>query len=298
MNHALVAGRAFGRPLLLCPHFGRPWLNTAADMVRGRTLETPSPMALVGGGEGRKTYASLPHGLVERDYRKSFPQVQDVAVIKVSHTLVNDLGSLDPYWGMTGYDGVRTQLAAAINDPEIKAIALFVDSPGGEVAGCFDLCAQIREARAIKPIWAIVDYLGCSAAYAIACSAGRITVSQSGFLGSIGVLWAHHDFSKALDQFGLKITLIYAGPHKVDGNEYNVLPDAVKADYQKQIDGVYTQFVGCVVEGRGLDEKAIRDTESRYFDATTSLSLKLCDAIMSPTDSLAELVELSRQTKE
>ncbi len=65
--------------------------------------------------------------------------VQGIAVIPVTGTLVAKLGSMRPYSGMTGYDGIRASLSIAMSDPKVKAIAFDMESPGGEVAGCFDL---------------------------------------------------------------------------------------------------------------------------------------------------------------
>ena len=131
--------------------------------VRRRTC---SPWTTTTTRAPRVQYASLPVGLVERG-RKAFPQVGNVAVLEMTGTLVNRLGNVSPYCGMTGYDGLRTQLIAAHQDDAVKAIAVYVDCPGGEVTGCFDLADQFREAAQDKPVWAIVDGCCCSAAYAL-----------------------------------------------------------------------------------------------------------------------------------
>jgi signal peptide peptidase SppA len=299
MRYAHVASRAFNRPLLLHPGRGLTWLNAFARILDSRQFaeeSRPRFRAIDDDGNDRDrgpVYASLPVGLVERDYRKAFPQVKDVAVLQVNGVLVNDLGSVDPWCGMTGYDGLRTQLAAALTDPTIKAIAMVCDSPGGEVTGCFDLADQFRQAREIKPLWTIVDGMACSAAYALACGAGRVTCSSVGYTGSIGVISGHVDYSKALEEAGVKITLIYAGDHKADGNEYEPLPESVKADFQAEIGAIYDQFVAVVARGRGLADKVIRSTEARSYLAAPGLDLRLCDAVMSPTDALLELVDLA-----
>jgi ClpP class serine protease len=92
--------------------------------------------------------------------------VNGVAVIQVHGTLVQRCGSLRPYSGMTGYDGLRQNFLTALVDPAAKAIVFDVDSPGGEVAGCFDLVDQIYQARGVKPIGAILSEHAFSAAYA------------------------------------------------------------------------------------------------------------------------------------
>jgi signal peptide peptidase SppA len=293
MRFAHIASRAFGRPLLLEPRRGLSFLRALASEIQIRELsgQAPDMQAMEDDDRApRVQYASLPVGLVERG-RKAFPQVGNVAVLEMTGSLVNRLGSVSPYCGMTGYDGLRTQLVAALQDESIRAIALYVDSPGGEVTGCFDLAEQFREARDHKPVWAIVDGCCASAAYALACGATRITVSSTGYVGSIGVICAHWDLSKMLAEAGVKVTLIYAGAHKADGNEYEALPEDVRAEFQAEIDAVYGQFVGLVAAGGRIADKAIRATESRSYLAAEGVRLQLCDVVQSPSDALAELIQ-------
>jgi signal peptide peptidase SppA len=193
---------------------------------------------------------------------------------------------------MTGYDGLRTQLMAALTDTEIAAIALYIESPGGEVAGCFDLAEFVREARAVKPIWAIVDGMAASAAYALASSCTRITCSSVGLLGSIGVIVAHADYSRMLEKEGIDVSLIYAGKHKADGNPFQPLPEAVRGSIQAEIDAVWTQFAALVAKGRGIPAAAVKKLEAETFLAAAARALKLCDAVQAPAEALAELIEL------
>jgi len=85
------------------------------------------------------------------DYRRrrqtkadpGYDNVGGVAVISIQGTLVQKLGSLRPYSGMTGYNGIRQAFLTAMADPEVAGICLDIDSPGGEVAGCFDLADEV-----------------------------------------------------------------------------------------------------------------------------------------------------------
>ena len=116
--------------------------------------------------------------------------------------MVQKLGSLRPYSGMTGYDGIRQSFLTAISDPEVSGICLDIDSPGGEVAGCFDLVDEIYHARGSKPIHAILTENAYSAAYAIASAADRIHVPRTGGVGSVGVIVIHCDWSQRIKEDG------------------------------------------------------------------------------------------------
>ncbi len=120
--------------------------------------------------------------------------LEGIALISIQGTLVQKLGSLRPYSGMTGYDGIRQVFLSAIHDPEVKGICLDIDSwwRGGWV---FDLVDLIYELRGKKPIYAILSENAYSAAYAIA-SARQIYVPRTGGVGSVGVIVIHCDWSQ------------------------------------------------------------------------------------------------------
>jgi signal peptide peptidase SppA len=297
MRFAHVASRAFDRPLLLEPRRGMTFLATLAGLISRSALESrldierPAPAAFDDDGEPRRPTSSLPFGIIEWSRDKTFAQVDSVAVLEIDGTLVNKNGSLGPYCGMTGYDGIRTQLMAAMIDPTVKGIALYIESPGGEVAGCFDLANFIRDAAKQKPIWAIVDGLAASAAYALASGCNRITASSVGLLGSIGVIVAHADYSKMLAKEGIDVTLIYAGAHKADGNPFEALPASVRKDLQAEINALWTQFAALVALGRGVTPDAVKKLEARCFLADDAAVAKLCDVVMPPDEALSEFIE-------
>lgn len=293
MRFMQIAGRAFGTPLLLAPKPGLVALESLGGFLRQR-IHGDDGMGVarmrMDDDEGRRVRtASLPFGIFElRD--KPYAVIDGVAVIPVEGTLVNRLGSLMPYCGMTGYDGLRTLIMAALHDPDVKAIVLFVDSPGGEVAGCFDLADFIAEAREVKPFYAIVDGLACSAAYALSAACTRIAASETAIVGSIGVIVAHYDFSAFLEEEGVKVTLIYAGPRKADGNPYQPLPEETRAAFQAEIDTVYSMFVDRVASYRSIPANDVRGLESNSGLSAWGVSNKLIDGIAAPTDALAEII--------
>jgi ClpP class serine protease len=97
----------------------------------------------------------------------------------------------------------------------------------------------------------------------------------------------HMDLSKMLEDIGIKVTFIYAGDHKVDGNAYEPLSEEVAADLKAEIDKMYDKFVLTVVRNRtNLSEQAVRDTQARCYQADDALAIGLIDAIQTPPDAL------------
>ncbi len=206
--------------------------------------------------------------------------------IPVKGVLLHDFPYQFGSWA-TGYEYIWRAFERGQRDPEVKGVALVEDSPGGMVAGCFDLVDKIYTFENRKPLRAFAQESAYSAAYAIASVADTINVSRTGGVGSIGVVTAHVDVSKMLDEWGYKLTFIFAGKHKVDGNPYQALPEDVRARIQARIDELYQVFVSSVARNRGMDEKAIRDTEALTFTATQAVSNGLADSIGSLDDAVA-----------
>ncbi len=187
----------------------------------------------------------------------------------------------------TGYDYIYEALKRGLGDSDVKAIILNVDSPGGMVDGCFELCDYIYNSRSIKPIVAVCDSRAYSAAYAIASSASRLYVPQTGGVGSVGVVTAHVDMSKMYENWGIKVTYIFAGKHKVDGNPHEPLPEPVKARIQASIDETYTLFVNTVARNRDITEAVVRETEATCLSPKEAKAIGFVDEIKYPSEARA-----------
>ncbi|TCK43992.1 protein C [Paraburkholderia sp. BL8N3] len=222
--------------------------------------------------------------------RGGYDNVGGVAVIEVQGTLVQKLGCLRPYSGMSGYDGIRQNLFMALSDPDVKAIALDIDSPGGEVAGCFDLVDTIYGLRGQKPIWSILNESAYSAGYAIASAADRIIVPRTGGVGSIGVICAHVDMSQALTSAGVKVTFITYGDRKADGHSEIALSKEALARFQADIDTMGELFVETVARNRNIAAATVRDTQAATFMGTQGVALGLADEVAAPDAAFRALM--------
>ncbi len=222
--------------------------------------------------------------------------VDGTAIIPVLDTLVNRGAWLDSRSGLTSYEGIAAQLRAAGSDPEVRSILLDISSPGGEAAGMAGLADLIRSIRQTKPVTAFVNDMAASAAYGIASAANEIVISPTSIVGSIGVVMLHADRSGELAAQGVKPTLIFAGSHKVDGNPFEPLSDAVRADLQASVDAHYRQFLDTVAAGRGskLTADMARATEARTFIGAEAVRLGLADRIASFDEVLASLLQTTR----
>jgi len=178
-----------------------------------------------------------------------------------------------------------------IADPDVKAIVFDINSPGGSVYGTQELATEILKARGSKPIIAVVNSFGASAAYWIASAADEIVITPSGETGSIGVWLLHIDWSEWAKQKGLKFTYISAGKYKVEGNEDEPLSEEARAFLQEGVNEYYDAFVGGVAKGRGTSASAVRSGygEGRVFGAKRALSMGMVDRIATLQETLKRL---------
>lgn len=225
-------------------------------------------------------------------------EVRDgVMILPVHGVLVHKMSFKFGSWA-TGYEYIRRALDRAMADPAVHTVAIDSNSPGGTVAGNFELVEHIASYRGTKPIKAFANDIAFSAAYNIAAAADEVIVSRSGGVGSVGVVTMHVDYSGALSKNGIKVTFIFAGKHKVEGNPYEKLPDAAKARIQERIDRLYGEFVGYVAAHRGMEEQAVRDTEALTYDASEAVAVGFADKIGTLDEEIAASHDGAAETED
>lgn len=215
-----------------------------------------------------------------------------LAIVPVTGTLTkNGLR----FWGLdllTSMRGISAALRRAEADPAVRAILLDVDSPGGSVDGIEELAGAVAAVGAGKPLYAYADGLMASAAYWLSCGAREIAAPATAEVGSIGVVMMHREVSKALDEYGVKYTVIAAGHYKAAGNSVEPLSDEMRAYLQSGIDDVYELFLQAVEQGRGVSrEKALTMADGKIFIAGEALKAGLIDRVCSRAAFISHIKE-------
>jgi signal peptide peptidase SppA len=227
---------------------------------------------------------------------RSYRMRGNIAVIPVHGYLAHrDEGHIPGMY--TGYDYITNLVDAALADDDVHGIVLDVDSPGGMVNGAFEASDAIRAAAQIKPVRAIVDASAYSAAYLLASAATDIVVPRTGGVGSIGVVTMHVDMSKYLEDQGFKVTMLYAGDQKVDGNPYEPLTADVKSRIESRLNQSYNLFVNTVADNRGMETDAVVSTQAGVFQGEAGKQIGLVDAVMPPSAAFTAFAqELVKRT--
>lgn len=220
-----------------------------------------------------------------------------IAVLPLTGPIDHRESWFTEWFGGTAVDSWGRAFDALVADPNIAAIVLDVESPGGSVFGIEELGDKIFAARAQKPIIAVANAYAASAGYWLACQASELVVTPSGQVGSIGVLCVHQDISKMADQLGVKVTFVHAGRFKVEGNPFEPLGDEARARLQAEVDVYYAAFVRAVARGRGVSQTAVRENfgEGRMVLAAEAVRLGMADREGTLQETLGRLT--ARQAK-
>jgi signal peptide peptidase SppA len=224
------------------PLWGRePWAITETAMqtilsVAARENESPEAVASKLGRELQNTYNAT-----ERD---------GVAILPVTGPLFRYANIFTSISGATSYELIAKDFRIALDNPQIKAIILDIDSPGGEVNGVSELSSMIHEARGKKPIIAYASGDAASGAYWIASAADEIVVSETSALGSIGVVGMY----RADDENNKTIEIVSSqSPHK----RLDVSSDEGRIRLQARIDSMADVFINAIARHRNIDPQII-----------------------------------------
>lgn len=300
-NMANIAQRMFGAPLMVEPGkaeviaraFGPRVLGAEPIIIGGTGANADGAIAPRAG-------SILADPLTEHltNEKTGYRNYRGVAVIEVIGSLVRRGSWLGQSSGMTSYEGLRAQITAAASDPAIKAIALELDTPGGEAAGAFELADLIREVRQTKPVYAFCAEYAFSAGYALASQANRITVPEFGGAGSIGVIMMHIDQSQHLKQEGLTVTIIRAGEHKAEGNSVEPLPEDLRKAWVQEAEKMRISFAELVGKGRGhrFSMAQALKTEARCFTGPEAVRMGLADQVADPKKAFDAMVASVNET--
>lgn len=217
-----------------------------------------------------------------------------IAVLPLRGVIAHRIGAMDDASGGMSTERFVGMLRAAVADPSIGTIVLDVNSPGGTVPGVMEAAVEVYAARESKKIVAVANSMMASAAYWIASQAHEIVGIPSAFepsIGSIGAFVVHRDLSEALAKEGVKITLISAGKHKVDGFPSEPLSDEHKARMQAMVDAAYAQFTKDVARGRGVSVADVRAGygEGMALGSKEAKAAGLIDRIATMDETLARL---------
>lgn len=277
-----LAARVFNTPLLMHPAKLDAIIGGLGDRLLGLEAGTLEHDSVIVPG-----LFSTKKG--PRNEDRGYQVVDGVAVLNISGALVHRTRLDADSTYLLGYNTLSADLEHAMQNPEVHAVLQVYDTPGGEVQGAFEWATRVFDLRGKKPMWAIADGMAASAGYLGASAADKVFVSSTGYLGSIGVVMRHVDISAALAKAGFHMEHIFAGEHKIDGNQFEPLTPKVRARFQAEVDALYTEFVNAVAAHRGVPASVFVDTQAQTYRGADAIDAFLADGVSTTDTLLAQL---------
>ena len=163
---------------------------------------------------------------------------------------------------------------------ELVAVILRIDSPGGAVAPSQEIYNAMREVAKKKPVVASMGNVAASGGFWVSLGADWVFALPGSITGSIGVITQTPDLRGVADALRFSMRTFTSGPLKDAGNPFREMTDADRALFESLIADIYGQFVGLIVERRGLSMAEVKKlADGRIFTGRAALQADLIDEL-------------------
>jgi signal peptide peptidase SppA len=216
--------------------------------------------------------------------RQPYPVQDGIAIIPIAGPIMKGGGS----FGEVDSLEVRRNIRKAARDEDVAGIMILIDSPGGTVAGTEELANDVRDAGAVKPVFAHIEDLGASAAYWVASQASRITANATAEVGSIGTVAEVVDSSGAAKSEGITYHVVSTGPYKGSFSPGAPITEEQLAYLQQRVNDLNKFFLAAVAKGRKVSAKTVEGwADGRVWIAGTAAEMNLIDGVQRFDQAMA-----------
>lgn len=184
---------------------------------------------------------------------------------------------------------IINQIKVASADPNVKAILLSVNTPGGGVYETAEIYNALKNSG--KDVYVAMKKQATSGGYYISMAAKKIYANSETTTGSIGVIMSYVSAQKFLNDHGIKQETIRSGEQKAVGGLTEDLPESTRKILQEQNKEAYERFVKAIAEGRHLSEDEVKKlADGRTYTGTQAVANKLADKV-GTEDELIDLIK-------
>ena len=173
-------------------------------------------------------------------------------------------------------------------DPDVKAVVLRVNSPGGDAQAAEILNKELQLLRAEKPLVISMGEYAASGGYWISAKSEKIFADNTTLTGSIGVFSMAMNYGKGLKQhLHVNTANISSNTHSTMMNGVDPLDAKEVAFMQGMVEDIYTKFTALVSEGRELPVEYVDEVgQGRVWTGADAFGNKLVDEIGGLTDAI------------
>lgn len=221
---------------------------------------------------------------------------QKVVVIHVSGEIHTGEGAFGQSAGSRDIVG---QLRQAEEDPDVAAIVMRLETPGGGVVASDEVYRATRRVGESKPVVASMGDIAASGGYYVAAATQRIIANPATLTASIGVIMILPNLEGTAEKLGIRPVVLTAGEHKDEGSMFRDMNPEERAHFQRLLDEAHTRFIEAVAEGRGVEPGEIRPVATgRAYSGLQARDLGLVDDFGDLEDAYRVALELAQLDEE
>ena len=206
--------------------------------------------------------------------------------LNITGTLVAKAGENDAdCMELTSYEKLHSTFQKQVNEG-IQELVLHVNSGGGSAFSCFEMAKEVKDLATSKgiKIYAWVDGLSASAAYAWTSIADEIVARKDSEVGSVGVVVQLINNSKMLENIGITRQFVYHGDQKIPFTDSGEFSPQFISSIQKKVDKTGLEFNTFVASNRNMSVEDVIATNAEVFDADQALAVGFIDKIMTQSE--------------
>ncbi len=203
-----------------------------------------------------------------------------IAIIPLKGEITNDVGS--SFGAPLTANEIVEMIDEAEKSPDIGAILIDIDSPGGEAVASKQIVYRIREAK--KPVYSYINSVGASGAYYVAASTAHIMADRDSITGSIGVISVIPNVEELLGKIGVKVNVLKEGEHKDLGSPFREMTPEDKAIFQSVLNQIYSDFKADVLafrDGKLSRQQLEEIADGRILSGKQAFYAMLVDELVS-----------------
>ena len=191
---------------------------------------------------------------------------------------------------------VCKDLEKLMEDEDVKAVVLRVNSPGGSAYASEQIWHSVSQLKAKKPVVVSMGGYAASGGYYISCPANYIYAEPTTITGSIGIFGMFPDFSGLLtEKLGVKFDEVKTNKNAGFGTMARPFNAEELAMLDQYIGRGYELFRKRVADGRHQKVEAIEEVaQGRVWLGNDALKIKLVDAIGSLDDAIVKAAKLAK----
>ena len=195
--------------------------------------------------------------------------------------------------GMIQEDRRQLKLLKRVaNADNVKAVLVFVNSPGGTTTGGEALFVALRDVAKKKPVVAQFGTVAASAGYIVGLAADHIVSRGNTVTGSVGVIFQWPEVSGLLDKIGVKVNEVKSGPLKANPSPFTPANEQGIEVAENMVSDGFAWFLSLVEARRGVKPYEIPGlAQGRIFSGREAVALKLADEIGGEDEAVKWLRE-------